>query len=254
MTLCEPEGPRWDFSRVDDAIGHVLLVEDNPHDALLMRNMLEAEAKDVSGVETVSRLEDACDRLNNRHYDLVLLALRLREGDAFHQAVSTITERCQAPVVIVTDEKDTGLGLDCLLLGVQEVLRKDMLSPESLKRAMVFSRQRFQMAQEWFEANTKALQNADEQELVAVSADLPQPDLPMLVVNEAGAIVSATDAAVAMMGWHDEDVIGRTLIEEMEQLRREGRAAAIMIVRMKDTLWNGEPAHVLRIDLDPATG
>ncbi len=69
---------------------NVLLIEDNPADARLVREMLDAEG---CGVETVASGKEALERIETRPVDLVLLGDTLPDMDG-HALTAAIRKTC----------------------------------------------------------------------------------------------------------------------------------------------------------------
>jgi signal transduction histidine kinase len=114
---------------------HVLLIEDNPGDADLVRLRL-MEGRPQLQVECVSRLSDAMEFLSRETPSLVLLDLNLpdsRGADTFR----AIREKApHVPVVILSGHDDDGMAVKALHHGVQDYLVKGDLSSKQLERAM----------------------------------------------------------------------------------------------------------------------
>lgn len=134
---------------VDRAI-HVLLVEDNPGDARLIRRMLadasaggpESQAFDVTCVDT---LAGGVRSVHAGKSDVVLLDLSLPDS----QGLSTLT-RMQAaapavPVVVLTGLADESAALAAVQNGAQDYLVKGHVDPNALSNSIRYARERKQL-------------------------------------------------------------------------------------------------------------
>lgn len=120
----------------------VLLIEDNPGDARLIREHLR-EADDVSFTLTLgSTLREGLQELANNLFDIVLLDLSL--PDSF--GVETIQTVCAAaplvPVVVLTGFDDKNVGMQAVQLGAQDYLVKDETNPKLLTRTIRYAIER----------------------------------------------------------------------------------------------------------------
>jgi DNA-binding response OmpR family regulator len=105
----------------------VLLVEDNPADARLIREVLEEGDAPEFELEHVTRLETALERLDRGGLDVVLLDLGLPDSqgiDTFNQARGHAT---RVPIVVMTGRRDEQLAAETLLGGGQDFLNKGAL-------------------------------------------------------------------------------------------------------------------------------
>lgn len=114
----------------------LLLVEDNPVDAMRLRQLL-ARARSASfEVESVGTLDQACRRLAADPPDLVLLDLDLPDsiGAETHGAVSCAAPA--VPVVVLCRGGDESLGIAAVGHGAQDYIMKQSVSAEGLARVV----------------------------------------------------------------------------------------------------------------------
>lgn len=111
----------------------VLLIEDNPADARLIREMLAYE-KDVSfNLEWKDNLTEGLKRLAGGRVDIVLLDLML--PDSFGRLYTFTTAQAQAPevpIVILTSFKDDDFAINAISMGAQDYLIKGQVDSNQL--------------------------------------------------------------------------------------------------------------------------
>jgi signal transduction histidine kinase len=116
----------------------VLLVEDNPADAELVRIALESSAhSDAFAVDHVERLRDALAFLSSREVDAVLLDLGLPDGAGVECIEKLRAEFPELPVVVFTG--DPSAGSEAVRLGVQDYVVKGEEEPRALQRAIEYA-------------------------------------------------------------------------------------------------------------------
>ncbi|NUP26734.1 MAG: response regulator, partial [Nocardia sp.] len=144
---------RDDFSGADfgsaDHVGwfarepFVLLVEDDPGDALLVEELV-ADAERGMRLVWVRTLAEAGDRLAAEVPDCVLLDLRLPDAQGL-EAVARIREyNDHVAVVVMTGLDEESTGLAALASGAQDYLVKGRVEPELFARAVRYAIQRKQ--------------------------------------------------------------------------------------------------------------
>lgn len=139
----------------------VLLVEDNPAEAHLIRDVL-ARAKGYRfRVEHVQRLQAALERLRERELDAILLDLFLPDGGGLPLFREVHDRAPDVPIVILTNMQDEEVAATAVRQGAQDYLLKRELDAGLLLRAIRYAIER-QRAEE-------ALRESAERYALAVS-------------------------------------------------------------------------------------
>jgi PAS domain S-box-containing protein len=120
----------------------VLLVEDNPGHAHLLREMLMRTAPSQFELAHVRRLGEALRRLNEAPYDLVLLDLSLPDSwglETFAQARAQVPD---VPIIVLSSLDDESLAARAAQEGAQDYLVKGQVDGHLLVRAMRYAIER----------------------------------------------------------------------------------------------------------------
>jgi PAS domain S-box-containing protein len=123
---------------------HILLVEDNPGDALLIKEMLAESGRQTFTLEPVSRLSDGLARLAQGGVDLTLLDLDLPDSRGLETFSRVHEQSPEVPVVILTGLADDVLALTAVREGAQDFLFKNDITPALLRRSMRYATERKQ--------------------------------------------------------------------------------------------------------------
>lgn len=130
---------------MSDELSKVLLVEDNPGDARLLREFIAEIDPPQFEITRVERLSEAIQALKARHFDAVLLDLSLPDGhglstfDTLHQQVPGV------PIVVLTGLDDNTLALSAVQQGAQDYLVKGQVSSALLWRSLRYAIERNRM-------------------------------------------------------------------------------------------------------------
>jgi signal transduction histidine kinase len=135
---------------------HVLLIEDNPGDADLVRLRL-VESQPRVRVDCVPRLSDALESLGKETPSLVLLDLNLPDSRGAETFRKIMEKAPNVPVVILSGQDDEALAVKAVHLGVQDYLVKGDISSKQLERAMRYAVER--------QALLRSLEIASKQQL-----------------------------------------------------------------------------------------
>ncbi|WP_369213184.1 PP2C family protein-serine/threonine phosphatase [Streptomyces flavofungini] len=132
----DPAGWQWQWQRPS-----VLLVEDDPGDALLVEE-LAADSTCEMSLRWARSMAHAHELLAEEIPDCVLLDLNLPDAHGL-DAVSRIQSRTdQAAIVVLTGLADREAALAAMAAGAQDYLVKGHVEPELLERAVRYAIQR----------------------------------------------------------------------------------------------------------------
>lgn len=99
----------------------LLYVDDEESLRLLVQSHLSLEGFDV---ETAASGNDAVAILQKQNYDLILLDLRMPDGDGF-QVLHYLNDRgSRTPVIVLTGVDDVSIASECVKLGAADYLTK----------------------------------------------------------------------------------------------------------------------------------
>jgi diguanylate cyclase (GGDEF)-like protein len=119
----------------------VLLVEDDPDDQMLVREMLREAASDAV-VTSCDRLSSGLGPVKDGLADLVLLDLALPDTDGLEGLLQLRAVAPEVPVVVLSGNSDAKIGVDAVHAGAQDYLVKGRVDGESLARAMRYALER----------------------------------------------------------------------------------------------------------------
>lgn len=120
----------------------ILLVEDNPGDARLIREMLREAGKDLFTFEWSSTLAQGLDRLSRGEIDIVLLDLGLPDSLGLDTFIKAYAHAPQVPFVVLSGLSDETLALTAVRQGAQDYLFKYETDSNQLLRAIRYATER----------------------------------------------------------------------------------------------------------------
>jgi signal transduction histidine kinase len=122
----------------------VLLIEDNPGDADLVRlRLVESESDvDVRCVDRLSAGLNELDELGDRQPSLVLLDLNLPDSHGAETFRKILNKAPGVPVVVLSGQDDEELAVKAVHQGVQDYLVKGEFNSTQLARAMRYAIER----------------------------------------------------------------------------------------------------------------
>jgi sigma-B regulation protein RsbU (phosphoserine phosphatase) len=120
---------------------HVLLIEDNPGDADLVRLRL-VEGDSAVDVSSVNRLADGLASMAKEPPSVVLLDLNLPDSHGADTFRKVLEKAPGVPVVILSGQDDEALAMKALHQGVQDYLVKGDMTSRQLEHAMRYAIER----------------------------------------------------------------------------------------------------------------
>jgi PAS domain S-box-containing protein len=131
----------------------ILLIEDNPGDARLVRAMLVDKCIDRSQttfeLTHVERLSEAVASLTREVFDIILVDLSLPDGHGLDTVSQVRDTASDVPIVVMSGLSDEGLAIKAVQEGAQDYLVKGHVNDYSLVRALRYAieRKRIEIAE-----------------------------------------------------------------------------------------------------------
>ncbi|ACY17136.1 response regulator [Haliangium ochraceum] len=209
----------------------LLLIEDNPGDAELLRAYLDDLPDHRFEIAHVVTLKDALEYLGER-YDTSLILLDLMLPDATGVSIIARIHRTapRVPIVVLSGIADEELGQSAIQAGAQDFLHKDDLDTTTLARSLRYATERARL-QTQFRA------------LVENNADA------LVVIDRNGVVTYLNHAAEELLGRTHEDILGKQFgfpiatgsFSEIEVHDAAGELRAAEM-RVAPITWEGENA------------
>lgn len=203
----------------------ILLIEDNPADARLLRKMLTEAKRFPFDLQQADRLSTGLERLAGNDIDVVLLDLSLPDSEGLDTFRQTLAQAPQTPIVVLSGLDDAEVAFEAVRAGAQDYLTKAEVDGNLLVRTIHYAieRKRTETRQAYY------LQT--EQTLRQISSRFIDPkDLDQAIddtLKETGTVLQASRAYLfkihsngAKMSNTHEWAAGETLarIEELQEL------------------------------------
>jgi signal transduction histidine kinase len=181
----------------------ILLVEDDPDDVLLLREMLSEASSGGFQLQHVGSLGEAIALLPGGGFDVVLLDLSLPDSSGMATFIDLHASAPEVPVVVFTGLDDHTVAVRAVYEGAQDYLIKGQVDGPLLVRSMLYSIERQRTR------HYRALLVERERFDTAVS----QMSDGIVVTDEDWRIISANRAACLLLDLN-QDCCGQTSLDE----------------------------------------
>ncbi len=177
----------------------LLLVEDNPADVRLMREMLKDAHGCIFELNSSDRLDRALIELDAHVFDAVLLDLGLPDSKGLETLLRTKQSGQSLPVVVLTGLDDNKFATEAVRAGAEDYLVKGRIDPELLTRTLTYAVERHRSRRE--------LRESEARKAAILSSALDA----IITIDHEGRILEFNPAAEQMFGFAVSDVIGREM-------------------------------------------
>src|SRR6266403_197234 len=138
------------------SIKTVLLVEDNPGDTRLLREMFNEQGSHKTELTQVECMSDAEKHLAQRQVDIILLDLGLPDAEGVGSVRRVRAAAPHVPLVVLTGLDDESLAAQALQEGAQDYLIKGQIDARGLMRALRYAIERKSMEEALFVEKERA--------------------------------------------------------------------------------------------------
>lgn len=172
----------------------VLLVEDNPGDVFLIKELLYEVNTTRVNLENVEQLSEAFQLLANQSFDVMLLDLSLPDSQGLETFVKANRQAKTIPIIVLTGTDDENLALRAMQEGAQDYLVKGQVTGDLLVRSMRYAIERQRIED--------ALRHSEERFRVALK------NSPIFVFNQDRDL-RYTWVYNPLAGWTVEEILGK---------------------------------------------
>jgi DNA-binding NarL/FixJ family response regulator len=231
-------------SRTVRAAIRVLLVEDDPSDAVLTREALLSPREPRFDLVHRLHLRGALESLAGGVPDVVLSDLSLPDAQGIETCERFLEAYPNVPLVVLTGTEDEDLGLRAVQRGAQDYLVKGRIAPDVLARSLHYAIERHALRAKVEEAARET--RASEVRLRTLIARSSEG---MLVVDAARRVLFANPAAEALFGRSAAALLGSPFEVpivggEPREVTIERPDGSTIPAEMRATVleWEGGPA------------
>jgi signal transduction histidine kinase len=200
---------------MSDAVTRVLLIEDNPDDAVMLREALN-EARDASiELVHVGRLDDGAKLLRQETFSIILLDLSLPDSQGIETVLRVQVQAPCVPIVVLTGLDDDSIALQAMRAGAQDYLVKGEIDARILVRSIRYASERKQAYEEMarLAADLARANKVKDEFLSVISHELRTPLIAimgyaqLLEADFSGEATSDHDKAACVIRQKSDDLL-----------------------------------------------
>jgi signal transduction histidine kinase len=228
----------------------VLLIEDNPADARLIRELLVDTRPTYSAPPAfellhVNRMAAGLAYLENIDFDVVLLDLSLSDSQGLNTFITIHGAAPDVPVVVLSGLNDENVAVQAMQHGAQDYLTKGDINTSLLMRSLRYAVERHRL---WLELEKKtiALANSEARRRAIIENNADG----IIIVNTEGIVRFVNPAAERILNRGQAELLDKVFdlplvtgdTAELNVSRHNGGMAAVEM-RLVETEWQGERVY-----------
>lgn len=206
----------------------ILLVEDNPGDARILRELLRDARSLHFDLVHVERLEAARLQMHATGADVVLLDLSLPDAHGLDTVRAMLEAAPDAPIIVLTGLDDDATAVQAVQAGAQDFLVKGHVDGPLLARAVRYAMERKRLDQE----RALLLESEREARATAEAAVRGRDEVLRVVAHDLGnslsAVLVTTSVLLRIVPEEVADGLARrkvenirALVQQMQRLRQD---------------------------------
>jgi C4-dicarboxylate-specific signal transduction histidine kinase len=215
---------------------NVLLIEDNPGDARLVREALKETEDPCYRVEWVRRLSLGLDRLADGGIDVLLLDLGLPDSQGLATLAAVHASAPHMPVVVLSGAVDEQFAVEAVQASAQDYLVKTYANRHVLTRSLRY-----------------AIERKRGEEALRVARVLTMGELAASIAHEVNqplaAVVTNAEAALRWLAADPPNLAEAR--DALSRISRDGNRASQVIGRIRSFLKKGD-GQAARLDINEA--
>ncbi len=227
----------------------ILLIEDNPGDARLIKELLNQVTSFNFDLWNAETLSDGLKFIEEREFDVILLDLKLPDSDGFETVLRTREKVKKIPIIVITGLNDEILARKAVQTGAQDYLIKGEIEGNPLIRAILHSIDRYKIILA-MDSLTKSLQETEARfrKIIEENAD------SIIIIDKSGKVKFLNPAAERYLNKKINEIIGLFFYLP----KRDGEKNEISIAQKDGVIltgeiqavkieWDNEPAYLLTL-------
>jgi PAS domain S-box-containing protein len=190
----------------------ILLVEDNPGDARLVKELL----KDVNDCDLklkhASNFDEFKILYKESKTDIILLDLFLPESKGLDTLDYMIKEAPDVPIIVLSGMKEKSIAINAVKLGAQDYLIKGAINGNLLERAIFYAIERHRIKKET-ENLTKALQDSEAR----LNMLFQKAPFAVILHDLIGNILNVNKEAENLFLYHQDEFLSKNLKDILDK-------------------------------------
>jgi len=187
-----------------EKIIRILLVEDNPGDVIIIKEMLKDIYDGNFELEHFQRVDEGVEHINE-NFDIMLLDLNLPDSQGIETFNTMNKHAPELPIIILTGLVDEELAINIVSEGAQDYLVKGQIGMQLLSRSIKYSIERKNIEID--------LKNSEEKYRLMVE----KIESGLFLINSKNEISYVNNQMAGMLGYEMDDLINQDVFNFIQK-------------------------------------
>jgi len=192
----------------NEKIIRIILVEDNPGDAIIIQEMLKEIYDNQFDLHRFQRVDEGLKHLNE-DFDIMLLDLNLPDSQGIETFNTMNNHAPELPIIILTGLIDEELAINIVSEGAQDYLVKGQIDKQLLSRSIKYSIERKRIEID--------LRNSEEKYRLMVE----KIESGLFLINSKNEISYVNRQMADMLGYRMDDLINQDVFNFIQKKCRD---------------------------------
>jgi len=177
----------------------ILLIEDNPGDVLIIREMLKEKQSNHFEVTSANDLKNGLKHLIKGDFDIILLDLNLPDSEGIETFDNINQNARDLPIIILTGLADEEIAISSVGKGAQDYLIKGQTDSQLLVKSIRYSIER--------KGIEKRLRNSEEKYRLMVD----KIQSGVFLINSDNKLKYVNESMAKMLGYNVKEMLNRQI-------------------------------------------
>ncbi|WP_024610696.1 GGDEF domain-containing response regulator [Pseudoalteromonas sp. TB64] len=150
---------------------YILIVDDDLVDRKLIKKMLISDGSQLHDITEVTCVSEGLKAIKNNHFDIILLDYNMPKEDGIEMLIEMRSKPKlgNTAIIMISSSENSDLAIECIEAGAQDFLPKGDITRNSLNKALIYAKKRFEAEQRMHNSYLAVKHMAERDQLTGLS-------------------------------------------------------------------------------------
>ena len=150
---------------------NILIVDDDLVDRKLIKKMLISDGSHHHDITEVTCVPEGLKAIEDTHFDIILLDYNMPKEDGIEMLIEMRAKPKlgNTAIIMISSSENSALAVECIEAGAQDFLPKGDITRDSLNKALIYAKKRFEAEQRMHNSYLAVKHMAERDQLTGLS-------------------------------------------------------------------------------------
>lgn len=150
---------------------NILIVDDDLVDRKLIKKMLISDGSHHHDITEVTCVSEGLKAIEDTHFDIILLDYNMPKEDGIEMLIEMRAKPKlgNTAIIMISSSENSALAIECIEAGAQDFLPKGDITRDSLNKALIYAKKRFEAEQRMHNSYLAVKHMAERDQLTGLS-------------------------------------------------------------------------------------